>query len=119
MSANRKVSVNHLVDIWISYYYFKYVLLSIGYDGAYAYNNYLLYNCNSQDAQKNYTRTAKELNRIRSEYGELEGSMTKMRLNLQSTSNNSNKDRKRIQELSEEVRWDGAPLVNFTIIYRM
>ena len=73
----------------------------------------MLYNCNSQDAQKNYTRTAKELNRIRSEYGELEGSMTKMRLNLQSTSNNSNKDRKRIQELSEEVRWAGAYLSEF------
>lgn len=57
-----------------------------------------------KDAQKNYTRTAKELNRVRSEYSEMENSMAKMRINLQSSSSNSTKDRRRVQELSEEVK---------------
>jgi hypothetical protein len=57
-----------------------------------------------QDAQKNYTRTAKELNRVRSEYSEMENSMAKMRITLQSSSSNSTKDRRRVQELSEEVQ---------------
>ena len=58
---------------------------------------------NMKDAQKNYTRTAKELNRVRSEYSEMENGMAKMRITLQSSSSNSTKDRKRVQELSEEV----------------
>ena len=57
----------------------------------------------TQDAQKNYTRTAKELNRVRSEYGELESTLTKMKIDLHSTASNQTKDRKRVHELSEEV----------------
>ncbi|CAC5379399.1 unnamed protein product [Mytilus coruscus] len=56
-----------------------------------------------EDAQKNYTRTAKELNRVRSEYGELESTLTKMKIDLHSTASNQTKDRKRVHELSEEV----------------
>uniref|UniRef100_K1QJZ5 Uncharacterized protein C9orf93 n=1 Tax=Magallana gigas TaxID=29159 RepID=K1QJZ5_MAGGI len=56
-----------------------------------------------EDAQKNYTRTAKELNRVRSEYSEMENGMAKMRITLQSSSSNSTKDRRRVQELSEEI----------------
>ena len=57
-----------------------------------------------EDAQKSYTRTAKELNRVRSEYGELETLLTRLKVDMQSTASNQSKDRTRIQELSEEVR---------------
>lgn len=53
--------------------------------------------------KKNYTRTAKELNRVRSEYGELESTLTKMKIDLHSTASNQTKDRKRVHELSEEI----------------
>lgn len=56
-----------------------------------------------EDAQKSYTRTAKELNRVRSEYGELETLLTRLKVDMQSTASNQSKDRTRIQELSEEV----------------
>ncbi|XP_067665057.1 coiled-coil domain-containing protein 171-like [Haliotis asinina] len=56
-----------------------------------------------EDAQKNYTRTAKELSRVRAEAGELEGVLTRTKLDLQSTSNHQDKDRTRIQGLSEEI----------------
>lgn len=56
-----------------------------------------------EDAQKGYTRTAKELNRVRSEYGELETLLTRLKVDMQSTATNQSKDRNRIQELSEEV----------------
>ncbi|XP_052797056.1 coiled-coil domain-containing protein 171-like isoform X2 [Mya arenaria] len=56
-----------------------------------------------EDAQKAYTRTAKELNRIRSEYGELETLLTRLKVDMQSTATNQSKDRTRIQELSEEI----------------
>ncbi|KAL3866903.1 hypothetical protein ACJMK2_044153, partial [Sinanodonta woodiana] len=56
-----------------------------------------------EDAQKNYTRTAKELNRVRSEYGELESLLSRLKVDMQSTASNQNKDRSRIQELSEEI----------------
>ncbi|XP_060080102.1 coiled-coil domain-containing protein 171-like [Ylistrum balloti] len=56
-----------------------------------------------EDAQKNYTRTAKELNRVRSEYGALDSHMARMKMDLQSTSSNQTKDRKRIHGLSEEI----------------
>ncbi|KAJ8304026.1 hypothetical protein KUTeg_017609 [Tegillarca granosa] len=56
-----------------------------------------------EDAQKNYTRTAKELNRIRSQYAEMEGSFTKLKVDMQSSASNQTKDRKRVQELSEEI----------------
>ena len=57
-----------------------------------------------EDAQKSYTRTAKELNRVRSEYGELETLLTRLKVDMQSTASNQSKDRTRIHELSEEVR---------------
>jgi len=57
-----------------------------------------------EDAQKSYTRTAKELNRVRSEYGELETLLTRLKVDMQSTATHQSKDRTRIQELSEEVR---------------
>ncbi|XP_052280653.1 coiled-coil domain-containing protein 171-like isoform X2 [Dreissena polymorpha] len=56
-----------------------------------------------EDAQKSYTRTAKELNRVRSEYGELETLLTRLKVDMQSTATNQSKDRTRIQELSEEI----------------
>ena len=56
-----------------------------------------------EDAQKAYTRTAKELNRVRSEYGELETLLTRLKVDMQSTASNQSKDRTRIQELSHEV----------------
>ena len=57
----------------------------------------------AQDAHKNYTRTAKELNKTRSSYGELEGMVGKLRSSLENTASNQGKDRNRIQDLSEEV----------------
>ncbi|XP_060582945.1 coiled-coil domain-containing protein 171-like, partial [Ruditapes philippinarum] len=56
-----------------------------------------------EDAQRSYTRTAKELNRVRSEYGELETLLTRLKVDMQSTATNQSKDRTRIQELSEEI----------------
>lgn len=44
------------------------------------------------------------MNRVRSEYSEMENGMAKMRITLQSSSSNSTKDRRRVQELSEEVK---------------
>lgn len=46
------------------------------------------------------------MNRVRSEYSEMENGMAKMRITLQSSSSNSTKDRRRVQELSEEVKGD-------------
>lgn len=62
-----------------------------------------------EDAQKSYTRTAKELNRVRSEYGELETLLTRLKVDMQSTATNQSKDRTRIQELSEEVGFCPCP----------
>ncbi|XP_050400373.1 coiled-coil domain-containing protein 171 isoform X2 [Patella vulgata] len=56
-----------------------------------------------EDTQKKYTRTAKELNRVRSDYGELEGLLARMQVDLQTTSSYSDRDRTRIQELSGEI----------------
>ena len=58
-----------------------------------------------KDAHKSYTRTAKDLNKARSSYGELEGMVGKLRCNLEDTASSQGKDRTRIQELSEEVQW--------------
>ena len=58
-----------------------------------------------QDAHKNYTRTAKELNKVRASYGELEGMVSKLRSSLETTASSQGKDRNRIQDLSEEVLW--------------
>ena len=41
---------------------------------------------------------------MRSDYGELESTLTKMKIDLHSTASNQTKDRKRVHELSEEVR---------------
>ena len=40
---------------------------------------------------------------MRSDYGELESTLTKMKIDLHSTASNQTKDRKRVHELSEEV----------------
>jgi hypothetical protein len=40
---------------------------------------------------------------VRSDYGELESTLTKMKIDLHSTASNQTKDRKRVHELSEEV----------------
>ncbi|XP_048259658.1 coiled-coil domain-containing protein 171-like isoform X3 [Haliotis rufescens] len=56
-----------------------------------------------EDAQKNYTRTAKELSRVRAESSELEGILTRTKIDLHSTNSNQDKDRTRIQGLSEEI----------------
>ena len=56
-----------------------------------------------QDAHKNYTRAAKELNKVRANYGELEGMVAKLRSSLETTASSQGKDRSRIQDLSEEV----------------
>ena len=43
---------------------------------------------------------------MRSDYGELESTLTKMKIDLHSTASNQTKDRKRVHELSEEVNID-------------
>jgi septation ring formation regulator EzrA len=67
-------------------------------------NTILLFAAVLQDAHKNYTRTAKELNKARSSYAELETMVSKLRTGLESTASSQSKDRNRIQELSDEVR---------------
>ncbi|XP_041371577.1 coiled-coil domain-containing protein 171-like isoform X2 [Gigantopelta aegis] len=56
-----------------------------------------------EDAQKNYTRTARELNRVRAEASELEAMLSQLKFDLQSSSSSQDKDRNRIMGLSEEI----------------
>ena len=56
-----------------------------------------------EDTQKNYTKTAKDLNKTRSNYLELEATIRKLKTSLHSSASNQNKDRTRIGELSEEI----------------
>lgn len=72
---------------------------------SYGYGQLILFCCFFfQDVQKNYIRIVKELNRVRSEYFEMENGMVKMRIILQSFSSNFIKDRRRVQEFLEEVK---------------
>ncbi|XP_059165786.1 coiled-coil domain-containing protein 171-like [Physella acuta] len=56
-----------------------------------------------EDAHRNYTKTAKDLNKTRNNYAELEATVGKLKTNLQNNASNQNKDKSRIQELSDEV----------------
>ncbi|XP_005092062.1 coiled-coil domain-containing protein 171 isoform X2 [Aplysia californica] len=56
-----------------------------------------------EETQRNYTKTAKDLNKSRSSYAELESTIGKLKTSLQANANNQDKDRTRIQELSEEI----------------
>lgn len=59
--------------------------------------------CELQEVQKNYTRTAKELNKTRGNYSEMEAMVGKLRSTLENTASSQGKDRNRIHDLSEEV----------------
>ena len=56
-----------------------------------------------QYTQSKYTKAAKDLNKSRANYSELESTIGKLKTSLQVNANNQDKDRTRIQELSEEV----------------
>lgn len=56
-----------------------------------------------EETQKQYTKAAKDLNKSRSSYAELEATIGKLKSSVQTNASNQDKDRTRIQELSEEI----------------
>ncbi|KAK3801916.1 hypothetical protein RRG08_028383 [Elysia crispata] len=56
-----------------------------------------------EDTHSKYTKAAKDLNKSRANYSELESTIGKLKTSLQVNANNQDKDRTRIQELSEEI----------------
>ncbi|CAG5125617.1 unnamed protein product, partial [Candidula unifasciata] len=56
-----------------------------------------------EETQKAHTKTIKDLNKARSNCVELEATIGKLKTNLQHSADNQEKDRIRIQELSEEI----------------
>ncbi|GFO42037.1 coiled-coil domain-containing protein 171-like [Plakobranchus ocellatus] len=56
-----------------------------------------------EDTQSKYTKAAKDLNKSRANYSELESTIGKLKTSLQVNASNQDKDRTRIQELSEEI----------------
>ncbi|RUS86455.1 hypothetical protein EGW08_005770 [Elysia chlorotica] len=56
-----------------------------------------------EDTQSKYTKAAKDLNKSRTNYSELESTIGKLKTSLQVNASNQDKDRTRIQELSEEI----------------
>lgn len=60
-------------------------------------------NKTKQDTQKNCAKATQDLNKMRSNYSELEATLGKLKTNLELNADTQNKDRTRIQDLSEEV----------------
>ncbi|CAL1539669.1 unnamed protein product [Lymnaea stagnalis] len=56
-----------------------------------------------EDAQKSHSKAVQDLQKTRSNYTELETTIGKLKTSLQINTNNQDKDRTRIQELSEEI----------------